>query len=146
MSSTAKMALVLSASASVALGQTLKGGSGGGLVCPVPGQPRWGNPGTYCLADGNLYNCNGGTYATGMVQNCGGNGCQYAANGYPDYCNAPPSQPVCPVGWAWGNPGLYCLQGDLYQCNAPGAYAAYRAQTCAYGCHVAAPGHPDFCY
>lgn len=118
--------LVAITAAAAATGQQLQGGHGGGQLCPMPGNPSWGGSGTYCLADGNLYQCTGTQYDNALVQTCH-YGCVRNSAGVVDQCRPPPPpptppivhKPYCPpVNRGWGNAGLYCLDNDLYQCNA----------------------------
>lgn len=53
---------------------------------------------------------------------------------------------TCPTGYTWGNPGEYCLGGDIWFCDRPGAYPAYLVNNCGgNGCVQNNPGFADYC-
>jgi murein DD-endopeptidase MepM/ murein hydrolase activator NlpD len=106
----------------------------------------YGN-GHYCgatlgLDADTLYFCQNGNST--VVEVCV-NGCHIADPGDPDFCEAPsnPDPDTCP----YGN-GHYCgstlgLDNDtLYFCQNGNSNVV---EVCAEGCHVAAPGDPDYC-
>lgn len=50
----------------------------------------------------------------------------------------------CPGYPTFADAGLYCINGNIYQCYQPNGPATF-SQNCANGCYSAPPGSPDGC-
>lgn len=50
----------------------------------------------------------------------------------------------CPGYPTFADAGLYCINGNIYQCYQPNGPATF-SQNCANGCYSAPPGSPDNC-